>query len=62
MNEIDYHVVTVGHSGFFKASCARDAKKALVAHIQKNRFEQPKLTRSQRRYLFNRANAVRVSV
>lgn len=61
MNERDYYVVTVGHSGFFKASCAKDAIQMLIARIQDNRHEQPKLTRSQRRYFSNRATVWRVS-
>lgn len=61
MGENDYHVVTVGHSGFFKANSSAEAKKKLVDHINENIHERPKLTRSQRRYLFNRAHALRVS-
>lgn len=63
MGEKDYHVVTVGHSGFFKATCAANAKHTLLEEIMvRNKLNgQPKLTRSQRRYLLNRAVAQRVS-
>lgn len=57
VGEKEYHVVTEGDSGNFRANSALAAKQMLLAKMQRNRHEQPPLTRNQRRYLLKRAIA-----
>lgn len=57
VGEKEYHVVTEGGSGNFRANSALEAKQLLIARMQRNRHEQPPLTRNQRRYLTKRAVA-----